>query len=58
MSYGACIIAIVIYILSALSNSKKFRLIPCPNVGIVNVFIQILMIVLKVLLTGTFVVDG
>ena len=58
MGAGACLISGVIYILSALSNGKKYRMIPCPSVRIVSIFIQILLILLKVLLTGTFVINA
>ena len=58
MGAGACLISGVIYILSALSNGKKYRMVPCPSVRIVSIFIQILLILLKVLLTGTFVINA
>ena len=58
MGAGACLMSAVIYILSALSNGKKFRMVPCPSFGIVSIFIQILLILLKILLTGTFVMNA
>ena len=58
MGAGACLISGVIYILSALSNGKKFRMVPCPSVRLVSIFIQILLFLLKILLTGTFVINA
>ena len=58
MILGAGIISGVIYILSALSNGKKYRMVPCPSVRMVSIVIQILLILLKVLLTGTFVMNA
>ena len=38
MGAGACLISGVIYILSALSNGKKYRMVPCPSVRMVSIF--------------------
>ena len=58
MAYGACALAVIAWVLSILSNVRKFRIIPVPNMACVAFPLQIMMIVVKVILTAAYMYLG
>ena len=58
LSYVSCLLAGIIYILSALTSKKKLRIVPCPGIGCVCALIQTALQIQKILLTAAFVVMG
>ena len=58
MAYGSCVIAMIAWVLSSLSNRKKFRCISCPNMTQVAIPLQIMQILVKVILAAAFMQLG
>ena len=58
MAYGACALALITWVLSILSNVRKFRIIPAPNMNYFAFPLQIVVIIVKVLLTAAYMYLG
>ena len=58
LAYGACVLAVIAWVLSILSNIRRLRIIPAPNMICVALPLQIMLIIIKVLLTAAYMYLG